>query len=190
MGDTWHGEETPRLNRTTYLAPGGNPKTSRSASNRRLYYDHDRTIVILCDLGASRGRIWTVHSTSEDWTVDRASRRTMIDARSWPDRRTIVARFVRDRGAFRAKMERKHRGIKGESIFSLIDVRSGHNRGLSRAIAAEMVARKKRKSCQKLRPIHGQHGRCDVAPRNRSHEDIKPPPRSPPSPTISGLISL
>ena len=141
--------------------------------------------MILCDLGASRGRIWTVHSTSEDWTVDRASRRTTIDARSWPDRRTIVARFVRDRGAFRAKMERKHRGIKGASIFSLIDVRSGHDRGLLRAIAAEIVARKKRKSCQKLRPIHGQHGRCDVAPRNRSHEDIKPPPRSPLPPTNS-----
>ena len=47
------------------------------------------------------------------------------------------------------------------------------------------MARKKRKSCQKLRPIDGQYGRCDVAPRNHSHEDIKPPPRSPLPPTNS-----
>ena len=168
--------------RTTYLAPRGNSRTSRSASNRKLY----RTIVILCDLGASRERIWTVHSTFEDWTVDRASRRTTIDARLWPDRRTIVARFVRDHGAFKAKMERKHRRIKGASIFSLIDVRSGHDRGLSRAIAAKIVARKKQKSCQKLWPIRGNSWSYDVAPRKRSHDPCKPPPRPPSWPSKSG----
>ena len=176
--------------RSVNHSPRGVLRSARFSSRFDRGIKLHRTDVILPRWGASRGHIWTVHSLFEDWTVDRASRRTTIDVRSWLDRHTIVARFVRDRGAFKAKLERKHRGIKGASVFSLIDVRSGHDRGLSRAIAAEIVARKKRKSCQKLRPIHGQHDRCDVTPRNRSHEDIKPPPRSPLPPTNSSQFLL
>ena len=46
-------------------------------------------------------------------TVDRASRRTTIDARSWPDHRAIVVQSARNRGAFSTKLELFHRGIDG-----------------------------------------------------------------------------
>ena len=105
--------------------------------------------------------------------------------RSRSDRTVIAARSSRDRGAFDAESTPRSSDRGFVRIFSPIDARSGHDRGLSRSIAAKIVARKKRKSCHKLRPIHGQYGRCDVAPRNRSHDDIKPPPRSPLPPTNS-----
>ena len=69
-------------------------------------------------------------------TVDCASRRTTIDARSWPDRRAIVAQSARDCGALSAKLELFHRGIDGaplqlhQTVFDQESTtRSTHDRG-------------------------------------------------------------
>ena len=92
--------------------------------------------------------------------------------RSRSDRTAIAARSSRDRGAFDAKStpwssDKFSRGSAARStpnrrtirprLWSIV-VDRGENRGHEEA---ESVA--------KLRPVHGQSRRCDVAPRNRSH---------------------
>ena len=92
--------------------------------------------------------------------------------RSRSDRTAIAARSSRDRGAFKAEStprssDRRSWGSAARSTPNRHTIRPrswsivvdpGEKRGQEEA---EIMA--------KLRPIHGQSGSCDVAPRNRSH---------------------
>ena len=118
---------------------------------------------------------------------------------SWKNS-TIAVRSNRDRGAIEPRSWSVRCGINSMivgdvfvKIYSEIDPQSTQDqativvyRGRSRRKAwprnAEMVA--------KLRLTHGRSQSCDVAPRNRSHDPCKPPPRPPQWPRLSGLISF
>ena len=137
------------------------------------------------------------NSASKDWTVDRASRRTTIDAWSWPDRRVIAARFVRNRGAFSAKVELWHRGI--EDVYLQLhqmafDQESTAQSTLDRSpIAAR--SRSDRAAIGALFEakswlIPNQYGSYVLAKWNRLHDALIPPPRPHQSATIFGPIFL
>ena len=123
MGDTWHGEEIPRLNRTTYLTPRGIPRSGRSSSNRRAWDASGG-----CDYSQSR-------SADRHRTVQRRRGRTSRSSRDrgaiepWSRRnRAAIARILprnRSHSSWRWSMELQEHDRRP------IKARSGGNRGQS-----------------------------------------------------------
>ena len=172
-----------------YLAPRGRCWSAGSSSNEgRCDHDHHRDL--LPSDGGRSSESWTTRSRDRGHSftlgvigrlrghVEELHDRSPIEARSWSIccgiNPTIVGQvFVR--------------------ICSQIDAKSTHDqttivvdRGRCRRKAwpgnAKIVA--------KLRPTHGRSRSCDIAPRNRSHDPCKLPPRPLQWPRLSGLISF
>ena len=133
--------------------------------------DRDPTATVKSNFSLSSRGIWSIGFQSNGV------------GNSWKNT-TIAVRSNRDRGAIEPRSWILPPGINPQSsigmcwrIWSMIDARSWSDCGRSWSIAAKIVARKKRRSWQKLRPIHGQSRSYNVAPRNRSHDLEKLPPR-------------
>ena len=180
--DRWRRVASSQLDRhrTTYLAPRGNPKTFRSASNLKI---SDASNGCDCSqTGDVRGVIW-IGGSSSDGTEG-----------LWKNS-TIAARSNRDRGAIEPRsvfFQRHHISKRSENDQRLtrtsIEARSWPDRGpivgLLEAKIADILKRNRSKIEADSKPIR----------KLRLHV-MKPPPRrmetastTAPSPTISGLI--
>ena len=139
MGDTWHGEEAPRLNRTTKIS-------SRKCTRMDATWTHrSRDIHLTAVIHRGRGLIGKSRSSIYLRSIGRCRRsveelhdRGSIAPRSRRDRVAIVERSRRNqlhdrRRCCREDLQRDRR---------LIDARSGHDRGRSWLIPARSVAKK------------------------------------------------
>ena len=165
--------------------PSGDAKSVGSPSKE------DRAIAIWRPPLKPRGTLWRIGFSSENDLHQTALRMRGRTPRSWLDRAAIAARSSRDRRAFEAESTPR----SPEMLSWRSAARSTPNRCTIRPRSWSIVVdpgekrgQEMRKSWQKLRPIHGRSRSCDVAPRKRSHDPCKPPPRPPSLPSKSGLI--
>ena len=154
------------IGRTWYAAILFSPWTAR---DRTIFITWPRWSTIVFSSRPYVETRGTVRSPSDG--ADKSWKNSTIADRSSCDQATIAHHSSRNQSTivrrhFLENLEHDRRPI-------VVDRRK--NRGYDKA---EIVA--------KLRPIHGQSRSYDIAPRNRSHDPARPPPRPLQWPTKSG----
>ena len=154
--------------RTTYLAPRGNPRTSRLASNRRAIDLHQTTAASWSKSIEIRRLTWSTSDGAEMLWKNFA-----IKPRSRRDRAVITARSSRDRTPSAVESTLPEPTMIDRAPGS----RSTHDRGKNWKLFD-----------REIRSKSARNWSHDPCLRNHLHDAWKPPPQTRQLPMIVGLI--